>query len=312
MNYAESTLEAIKSKEKTIKEFFLAIRAVLQEHQDLAAVGQHWDQNDIALHNTLLKVQDEVDAALKNNFDTPAALLALMDVISAANKYLRECPQTRKALLLRKIGLYITKILRIFGVVFEKDLYATATEEGQVDTDKILRPVTAALAQFRTSVRSAKSDPNQLLKLCDELRDVTLPPLGIRIEDSGSNPFLFDNPQEIMKDIAERKAQADKIARQKLENKAKSLKSEIEDLEQGKLTPRDVLEKEGYSDFDDQGLPNKQKDGKEVTASAKKNLKKTITGQEKLQKKYQDAIAKDPEVINAKKKELAEIEAKLN
>ena len=45
-----------------------------------------------------------------------------------------------KSLLLRKIGLYVTKILRIWGVIFERDLYSINSSSESVDTEKVLNP----------------------------------------------------------------------------------------------------------------------------------------------------------------------------
>ncbi len=120
MNYSEDGLLSVKAREKTINEFFLVVRGILQDQDKLSQIPQQWNEHDLALHYALLQAQQAVDASLKDNFDTPTALIALMDIIRLGNKYMSEQSQTRKALLLRKIALYVTKILRIFGLVFEK------------------------------------------------------------------------------------------------------------------------------------------------------------------------------------------------
>ena len=113
MNYASDTLESIRVKEKSINEFFLVIRTILQEQENLANIPQRWSEVENTLHNTLLRIQEEVDRAMKDNFDTPNALLYLMDLIRDTNKYIMENKE-RKGLLLRKIATYVTKVRKIF------------------------------------------------------------------------------------------------------------------------------------------------------------------------------------------------------
>jgi len=314
MNYSASGLDAMKSKEKTFNEFFLVVRNILQEQEVLGNVPQHWNSDDLALHNNLLKAQDGVDAALKDNFDTPTALNILTDLIADSNKYIMANKGKEKGLLLRKVANYVTRILRIWGVFFEKDMSSVGGSSEVVDTEKILNPYLKALATFRSQIRSAaieKKDLSEFLRLCDEIRDDVLPPLGVRIEDSGLTAFKLDNPETIMKEIADKKAQQVAAMKKKLETQIKNIKTELEELEKGKMTAQELFESEGYKSFDAEGLPNVDKDGKEITKSASKKFKKQQEQQQKLHSKYQEKVGKDADVVAKKQKELKEAQDKL-
>jgi cysteinyl-tRNA synthetase len=312
MNYAADTLESIRSKEKSINEFFLVVRNILQEQENLANIPQRWNEIETNLHNSLLRVQEGVDAAMKNDFDTPTALLLLLELVRDSNKYIMENKE-RKGLLLRKIASYITKILRIWGVVFEKDFASVGAGADVEDKEKLLNPYVKSLVNFRNSVRNAaiSQKDSALLQLCDELRDEILPPLGVRIEDSGLTPYKFDTPEAIMKEIAEKKATQLQQQKKKLETTIKNISTELEELEKGKDTSQQMFEKEGFKDFDNEGLPNTDKEGKEVSKSAKKKLQKQLQTQQKLNQKAQEKLSKDPEIVVKKQKELQEIKDKL-
>ena len=81
-------------------------------------------------------------------------------------------PKERKSFLLNKIGLYITRILRVFGCTLtlpsHHSLHAAvipdneigwSTEEAAVSREKTLAPILDVLAQFRSDVRQAASKP---------------------------------------------------------------------------------------------------------------------------------------------------------
>lgn len=203
--------------------------------------------------------------------------------------------------------------MRVWGVIFEKDFAAAGASSNVEDKEKLLNPYVKALSNFRNSVRTlaiAQKD-NALLQLCDELRNEVLPPLGVRIEDSGMTPYKFDSPEAIMKEIAEKKATQVQQQKKKLETTIKNISAELEELEKGRDSTQTMFEKEGYKDFDAEGLPNMDKEGKEVTKSAKKKLQKQLQAQQKLNLKYQEKIGKDAEYAVKKQKELQEAQEKL-
>lgn len=57
--------------------------------------------------------------------------------------------------------------------------------DGSVNLEDIVMPYLTPLADFRNAIREqARSlKATEILKLCDQLRDETLPNLGVRLED---------------------------------------------------------------------------------------------------------------------------------
>jgi len=221
----------------------------------------------------------------------------------------------QEGLLLRKIALYVTKILRIFGLVFEKDFFSLGSGDVQsLDNEKILQPYLKSLAQFRANVRNgaiAKKDHSHFLQLSDELRDDIMPPLGVRLEDGGATLFKIDTPEVVIKEIAEQKQLAEKAKKKGIENKIRSIESELVQLDTGQLSPRKSFEQEGFKNFDADGIPITDKNGKEVSTKTKKKFQKVFQTQQKLHQKYKEKIEKDPDYIMKKKVELQELKEKL-
>ncbi len=64
--------------------------------------------------------QRAVDCALRDNFNTPAAMDALSDMVKAVNAYLaakQKAAALPRPMLLRKATAFATRILSVFGIV---------------------------------------------------------------------------------------------------------------------------------------------------------------------------------------------------
>lgn len=102
----------------------------------------------------------------------------------------------------------MTRILSVFGVAGEADplgLGGGADGAGASRQD-VLAPYLDSICGFRDKVRTlvrAKAEPGEVLRACDELRDSTLPSLGVKLDDTGGGALwkvyecaicLFCNP----------------------------------------------------------------------------------------------------------------------
>ncbi|KAJ1675449.1 cysteinyl-tRNA synthetase, partial [Spiromyces aspiralis] len=67
-------------------------------------------------------------------------------------------------------------------------------------------------------------------------------------------------------------------------------KKRLERLEKGKVAPEEMFKTEGrrkeFSEWDDNGFPTKDKDGKDLSKSKRKNLEKELAKQRELHKEY--------------------------
>lgn len=181
---------------------------------------QRWDTTlDRDLCDKLLSAQNKVHEALCDNFDTPTAVTTLQQLVSDVNVYLAK-QEHPKGFLLHKVTAYVHRILKVFGLTNSDNIFAyltsgnatttlpggTGINEGadQHNTENFDN-VMDTLAQFRHQVREvsrammkktatleqAKETAKTLLNTCDELRDKTLPELGVRLEDQGDKGYVW-------------------------------------------------------------------------------------------------------------------------
>ena len=82
-----------------------------------------------------------------------------------------------------KAAQYVTKMLRLFGVIDTEDIGMGGGAAG--NTEEVVAPIMNAFADFREAVRDSAKAHNikELLIGCDDVRDKHLPNAGVRLED---------------------------------------------------------------------------------------------------------------------------------
>merc|ERR1712203_704069 len=122
-----------------------------------------------------------------------------------------------------------------------------------------------------------------ILAECDKLRDITLPDLGVRLEDKEGEPTVIKLVEKEEKLALEEKKRLEKEAK-----KAKAAAEAAEALEAAKIPPEEMFRKETdkYSAWDDKGVPTLLADGKEVPKAQQKKLQKLWSAQEKKYNNY--------------------------
>ena len=107
-----------------------------------------------------------------------------------------------------------------------------------------------------------------ILAECDKLRDITLPDLGVRLEDKEGEPTVIKlvDKEELRREREEKLALEEKKRLEKEAKKAKAAAEAAEALEAAKIPPEEMFRKETdkYSAWDDKGVPILLADGKEV------------------------------------------------
>jgi len=259
MNYVEETMEKeVKSKEKTLVEFFSSIKTVLKEESQVINFHQKWTEEDQKLHKFLQTIEETVDNALKDNFNTPVAIQALLDLVSKSNSYINDNKEV-KHLLLKKIALYTTKMLKVFGLIDADTVGFGSIEVQQGSLEAIAGPYIEPLLSFRQQVRDAAKTTKQqeILALSDKLRDEILPPLGLKLTDTpqGRSNWTFVDPENLMKEIADKKANILKEAISKLQSKLTKINSDLQKYDTAKIPPTEFFSKKEYSQFDNRGIP---------------------------------------------------------
>lgn len=198
----------------------------------------------ITLKSKLSSTQLEVRRALTHKFDTQEALRELRALMKAANEYMLS-EEARSLHLLECVGRYIAGV---FGFTPTVHIEYTAEdppgEENVAHVDgrctakgppreegvgpggvaceakgpsreESVAPVLDVFVAFRDEIRAVarnggENSSRKLLKICERVRDDSLPPLGIRLEEvysehGAQTRWKLENAESILKDIERRK-----------------------------------------------------------------------------------------------------------
>lgn len=196
IDYSEGSMQQARSSLETISNFFHDAKAYMTGRLPCAAVQEAF------LWERLAEAKASVVAALADDFDTPRAINAVMNLVYHGNRQLQ--PVSTADGLSRSPGVfgaivsYIRDVLDVFGIdmVYSKDADTASCSAN-------LEGVIEQLTHFRNKVREfalarqhepATGTPKKaglypdripLLKACDALRN-DLAPLGVVIKDRGN------------------------------------------------------------------------------------------------------------------------------
>lgn len=195
IDYSDSSMLEARSTLDTISTFCHDAQAYMKGQLQCSHV-----QEDL-LWSRLAETKSTVMATLADDFDTPRAISALMNLVYHGNCQLQPVSMpagaARSPAVFGAMVTYLRDVLDVFGI----DLH---TKQAQVLSSRgSLQPVVEQLTQFRSKVRefaltrqdgSSTGSPGRpglypdripLLKACDALRD-DLAPLGVLIKDRGA------------------------------------------------------------------------------------------------------------------------------
>ncbi|KAJ1668547.1 cysteinyl-tRNA synthetase [Coemansia sp. RSA 1813] len=304
--YDSNSMESVIAVERTFTNFFTNTSALLRDFrfcQQESDGTRQFREPELELQGALEDTKDRVHAALLDSFDTPTAMRALQEIIARTNIYLQRGRASIDPQVVEAVALYVTKIVRVFGLVND-GIGSTigwgtgsvgADSSVPVDRESILLPVANVLSNFRDAVRDialAGGDKKALLSLCDKIRDQDLPDLGIIIDDHGDGRALvkFADPEQLRREREQREAE-EEARRQKKEAQARENEARRQlRLEKAKVSPKDMFHTPEmlmlYSAWDESGLPTKDIDGEDLTKSKLKKLAKEQAAQEKLHNEY--------------------------
>ena len=181
-----------------------------------------------------------------------------------------------------------------------------------------------AMVDFRESVRNAALDAakggdakaaiQSILKICDGLRDETLPTLGVRLEDRPAGTMWnLEDPEVMLKEMAAKKAQEQEIAIGKLEKQLVARKKELEKVKSSLVKPQDLFRTDEFKEWDEAGVPITLASGDPVSGGQVKKKKKAIDKQAKAYNDLMEKSGNNPqELLDSAQKEVDTIQAKLD
>eukprot|EP01133_Synstelium_polycarpum_P008030 gene8030-9434_t len=295
MNYSIEAMTDAIGIERIFTEFFHSVKAAVRDYP--MTLPQNWEQDDKELNAALLKAKEDVHQFILDNFNTTDAIRALQTLIGHYNNYTNKCTKNARnprLSIITAVGDYVTKILRVFGVV---DTPAMGFGSVGGNVEEVLGPVLDVMLEFRNEMRALANTENPriaILQLCDKFRDVVLPPLGVKIDDkAGKSTWKIEDKETLRKEMELKK----EIEAKKAEDRALKALKEKEKFELSKITPaeffkRKEVEDAKYTAFDEQGIPT-HADGAEITKSQRKKLESAHKDHVKNHTKYLETEAKN-------------------
>ncbi|RUS76609.1 hypothetical protein EGW08_015618 [Elysia chlorotica] len=297
LDYSRKTMDVALEFEKTLNEFFLTVKDCVRSIPSCGCASfSKWTESEVQLNQKFLQAKENVHQALCDNIDTRSAMDSIRELVSAGNTYIsatRKNQRSPNRSLLVNIATYITDLLKVFGAIPKSQTIGFPQESGQNENlEDAVMPHLSAFAAFRESVRTSarKEKAFDILRLCDEVRDVTLPELGVRLEDhEGAPPVIKLVSREVLLKEREEKIRQEEEKRAEKERLKKKKEAELAAKSaQDKIPPSEMFrsETDKYSAFDDKGIPTHDASGQELTKSALKKLVKQYEAQEKKYSKY--------------------------
>lgn len=130
------------------------------------------------------------------------------------------------------------------------------------------------------SLQDPSTLSEKVLNLCDRVRNIELWDLGIYLEDrDGTQPALIRPVTTAL-----RQARAEKEERDQQREKARKEREReaAAKVDKGRLSHLDLFKTDEFSEWDQDGLPVRSKDGREIAKSRVKKLKREWEKQKKL------------------------------
>ncbi|KAJ4346405.1 cysteinyl-tRNA synthetase [Didymosphaeria variabile] len=305
--------KAGSSFESYVTNFFLRIKD-LKIHPNTTSTGTE----DAKIKAALESAKSKVHEALADSFDTPAAIRAIRGLIEDWNTADKAGLSDDVS---RDLGVFVTRILRIFGLDGKADPNDGGIGWSGIDIPEVSKEFVYAASRLRDEVRQRaiakddlseetlnsviskdkpskqqdaaaedllrlsqqKSEAKDFLELSDRLRDVHLWKAGVYLEDRTNAPAMV---RPVDAELRAEREQKEAIARKKAEAKQQREREEAEKkaklAAQAKISPKDMFKTEEYSAWDDDGVPTKDKEGADVLKSKAKKLRKEWEKQKKL------------------------------
>lgn len=324
MAYSDQKMEDAVKKERAFRTFFQEVENLSRSDYLDEEVGWRMGATDHELADAFLATQETVHRSLLDNFNTVEAMRGMIDLITECNKYFK-LPDVRPAiLLLRRIAVYVTQILKVFGVVQGNDGFgyhagASETVADNAGANQGVDAFAEALVSFREMVRNLalgaenKADPalRSILQACDTIRDETLVDLGLRLEDRPEGTkWNLEDPESLRREIAQKRAKEAEERLKKAQGKVDQKEKELAKWTAAQTPAAEIFKTAEYTAWDEDGIPTQAAgDEKPIPDSQRKKLKKAMDKQRKVNADLETKSNGNPAAyLDAIKEELANLQ----
>ena len=242
---------------------------------------------------------------------------AIFNLVSSANKYInhpgRKDP---RVMLLKSIAVYITKILKVFGLVEDADGIGYGGSGGAGGSSGVGEKYLDAFVHFRDQIRMMAREKGikELLELCDSVRDDVFIELGVRVEDRNladgqGSLWKLDDPAILKKEVEEKRLKQRQMAAQKRKNKIQKLTKDLTKWEGFAKSPTELfVGDEKYGKLDEStGLPLELKNGDPLSKKQSKNVAKEMDKYSGSHKQLQEKPGGAEAFLESLRKEIADL-----
>lgn len=179
-------------------------------------------------------------------------------------------------------------------------------------------PYVDAWVSFRGKVKAAimsGASQGKLMELTDKERDESMVDTGVCVVDEGNtSTWRLDDPAVLQRERDERRRKVTEEKLRALRQKRLQKANLLEKNEAASISPKDLFKaKDEYKDFafDERGVPTHDKEGNEVTKSAKKKLEASYKKAAADHDKFLQCMQKDPNFLQNMQMELKEIDSQI-
>jgi cysteinyl-tRNA synthetase len=311
LEYSEDGLRQAIDIDKIFMEFFSNIKVELRYLGHIGKTTQHLNENDSSLFTIIKKVKKDIHVALSDDFDTPTAMAILKELIREYNK--RVTNHGLASITIHSLLTTVNSILKVFGM---SQFYSDNGGDEGKSKEEMLKPILNEVISFRQKVRKAAKDlmkpsteqdttttgeggssgekkkkDGNILSISDQVR-ASFFKLGIKIEDLDEDNSVWKllDPADIEIELKQKQLEEET----KLKQRELASQKAAEKLEQSKINPNEMFrnQQQPYSEFDEEGIPTKDKEGNPLSGAAIKKLKKEHAAQVKLHQKYLETLGK--------------------
>lgn len=177
-----------------IQNFFSNVNARIRQSDRSSDGKHHFDAPEFTLMSDFHTAQHDFRVALRDSFNTPSALIVLLDIVSKVNVYIATRGSAANLEPVQVIAEWVTRMLRMFGLgegpVSEGQIgWGKELGEGEENGEEFEKKVDKylkALVGFRDEIRKIARDggeSKEILALCDRFRDRDLVELGVQLDD---------------------------------------------------------------------------------------------------------------------------------
>ncbi|VDK85534.1 unnamed protein product [Onchocerca ochengi] len=279
LDYSTASMERALQFEKIASEFFLLIKDYLRKHykSNSSESYQKYDDRELLFVDDFCKIKTEINMALCDSVDTRTVIEKLRELIAIGNAYINEMEKKNSipnCLLLRNVALYITWLLKIFGVVpqnvdigFPVEQNGTSSRDvSNASKEELLMPYLTALVDFRENVRKVARE-QKIIEILEDRSAKTC----VKLVDRET--LLREQQQKRVIEAAKEEEKHRKQCEKAAKEASKSIPP-WEMFKQGK-------EAEKFLKYDDKGIPTHLASGEEISKKQRKKLEKLYETQQK-------------------------------